>query len=171
VPPEHEESDKEDDMKLRRQRRTAITHTTATANARKAPRRAGHLAVQEPWSAARVNETHARGISKIRHVLAEKGASLVPGSPLQEYVVTLAALSDDALVAAICQEQTTSRLRIGCPTLESLAAFAVRQRPVTHPVWQHALTCDACMRQILAVAGTGRPDEATTRSTRRRRSH
>ncbi len=116
-------------MKLRRPRRTVLVRTTAAVNIRTAPRQAARLSRREPWTEARVNETYARAISKIRDVLAEKGATVVPGSPLHEYVVALAALSDDDLAAAICGDQGANRLRTGCSTLESPVAFGSRRRP------------------------------------------
>lgn len=85
----------------RRRTRRAKFAITAAAAAGHAPRRGAPRSVYEPWTEARVNETYGSALAKIRAVLAEKRASLVPGSALHQYVVELAALSDDDLAAEI----------------------------------------------------------------------
>lgn len=88
-------------MNRRRTRRAKFEITAAAANAGHAPRRGAPRSAHEPWTEARVNETYGSALAKIRAVLAEKRASLVPGSALHQYVVELAALSDDDLAAEI----------------------------------------------------------------------
>lgn len=88
-------------MQRRRQRHSRIAVASAAAAARNAIRQGAPRFVPELWTEARVNETYGSALAKIRAVLAEKRASLVPGSALHQYVVELAALSDDDLAAEI----------------------------------------------------------------------
>ncbi len=98
----------EETMQRRRQRLSRIAVVTAAPNARKAPRRRGPRPVHEPWTEARVDETYSIALAKIRAVLAEKCASLAPGSALHQYVVELAALSDDDLAAELFAARANS---------------------------------------------------------------
>jgi len=105
-------------------------------------------------------------VQKLRTLIRDKASQESPGSPEQYRLQEMLELSDDALLDTMYSSVEPNPDRLGCPPREALRALAVRQRPLSDPLWDHVMECAPCRVDVREM-GRGRvikPVQSPTRS-------
>ena len=105
-------------------------------------------------------------VQKLRTLIREKAAQAPSGSPEQYRLQEMLELSDDALLDTMYSSVEPNPDRLGCPPREALRELAVRQRPLSDPLWDHVMECAPCRVDVREM-GRDRPVRPVRSASRR----
>jgi len=104
-----------------------------------------------------VDRTYAGAVEKMRRALADKLATLPPGSAMRAYVERLQGLAPEKLFDEIYSRVDANPERAGCPPYRILMELATRARPLEDPAWEHVMRCHPCGTEVRTMTRACRP--------------